>query len=379
MKNKFLSMLIAAVVATSVVLGGCGSKAATSSVDSKTVAETKESQTTGDFAGGKGTVEDPYKISSAKEFNNVRNDLSANYILTADIDLGEYEKFQSVGNFTPLSSKEEDAETPSNTTAFSGSFNGNNHTISNAKISDKEHTGVGVFGCLSGTAVIKDLKVENINVEGGKWAGGVIGFADYGATIKNITLQGENNISGNFLVGGIVGASHTNIVSCTGKANMTLYDDNVQSAGIIVGGLEDGNIEDCHVTGGTVTATGDKSYGLGGLAGCLFNSEYAKDCTVENVTIKAGTHGEQIGGLAGFGGKAKDKFTKVSNCTVKNVTDCKVTDMKVSKGNIVGSILGYAYNSSKVEASEGKITVGDKTVENQIGGNLESVSLDKLY
>ncbi len=36
---------------------------------------------------GSGTVEAPYKISSAEEFSAIRNDLAAHYVLTADIDL----------------------------------------------------------------------------------------------------------------------------------------------------------------------------------------------------------------------------------------------------------------------------------------------------
>ena len=43
------------------------------------------------FAGGFGTEDDAWQIENAEQFLAINNDLSASYILIADIDLSGYE------------------------------------------------------------------------------------------------------------------------------------------------------------------------------------------------------------------------------------------------------------------------------------------------
>ena len=38
-------------------------------------------------------------------------------------------------------------------------------------------------------AWVKNLKVENINVKGGNYTGGIIGFVDFGSYVEGITLS----------------------------------------------------------------------------------------------------------------------------------------------------------------------------------------------
>lgn len=417
-KNKLLFLAMSMIIIVSLSLSACNSSNTSNDSQSQNKQTTEQNSTKNSeikFAGGSGTVEDPYQIASAEQFEMIKNNLSANYILTKDIDFSSYDNLEKIGEFNPLSDKEEDAETPDSKTAFNGSFDGDNHVISNITIKDAKSTGVGLFACISNKASMKNLTVKNITVEGGNWTGGVIGLADSGATIENIILEGDNHISGTFLLGGIVGASHTNIKNCAATANVTLKNDNVQSAGVIVGGLEGGNIEDCHVKGGTVEATGNLSYGLGGLAGCVFQSEYAKNCSVEDVTIIVGTKCELIGGLAGFSGTTEGEATKLVDCTVKSITiksdedtqliggivgggfyrqeyveyykeptaievsNCTVEDVNIEEGNVVGSVIGYSYDNSSVKSCESSAKLKDKDCEAEIGGDKSTVILDKLY
>lgn len=55
-----------------------------------------------------------------------------------------------VGIFEPKSDVEEDAETPNTALAFTGTFDGNGHTLSNIKIDASDNNGVGLFGCIWG-------------------------------------------------------------------------------------------------------------------------------------------------------------------------------------------------------------------------------------
>ena len=42
------------------------------------------------FAGGSGTVADPYQVATPAQLDSIRNDLQSNYILIGDIDLTGY-------------------------------------------------------------------------------------------------------------------------------------------------------------------------------------------------------------------------------------------------------------------------------------------------
>lgn len=64
------------------------------------------------FEGGSGTAEDPWQIATAEQLNRVREDLTAHYILIADIDLSDYENWEPIGAFQSLSDAPEDAEVP---------------------------------------------------------------------------------------------------------------------------------------------------------------------------------------------------------------------------------------------------------------------------
>lgn len=214
-----------------------------------------------------------------------------------------------VGIFEPKSDAEEDAETPNTALAFTGTFDGNGHTLSNIKIDAADKDGVGLFGCMTGDGSwVKNLKVENISVKGGNYTGGVVGFADFGSYVEGITLSGKNTVEGRFLIGGggIAGVSHADIVDCEAVADITLTYANMQGAGIIVGGQEDGNLENC-TAGGSITAP-DGRYSIGGLAGCFHCSEYAKNCKAENIKIVTGDNCWLLGGLAGHSGTRKVRY-----------------------------------------------------------------------
>ena len=66
-------------------------------------------------------------------------------VLTEDIDLSDYENWDPIGAFQPLSDKPEEAEIPHPDFAFTGTFDGNGHTISNLTIDAPVSMGVGLL------------------------------------------------------------------------------------------------------------------------------------------------------------------------------------------------------------------------------------------
>lgn len=152
-------------------------------------------------------------------------------------------------------------------------------------------------------------------------------------------------------------------------------------------------------TGGSVTATGNGCWALGGVCVAPYASPEITNCTAENVTITAsGTSSRLIGGLLGFAGTfGEDAPTSVTGCAVTNAsinlsasttyagglagggtTDYTETIPSVfaisncaASGTITGgsasavSIVGYAYDST-VENCTSTMTWDGGTLE-QIG------------
>jgi hypothetical protein len=301
-----------------------------------------------DFTSGQGTPASPWKIETARQLEEVRNHLDGYYVLNTDIDLSSYENFSPIGTFVPLSEAPEDGETPKMELAFTGVFDGNGHKISNVTISAPNQGGVGLFGCVAGeNGVVKNLVVENVNVTGYMLVSGVIG---YGAltnnAVENITLQGTNSITGTAMVGGIVGGGFCEIKDCRAVAAITVTGSGeVGNAGILAGGIEDGSIINCTVTGGSITAVAG-SNGIGGLAACALNAAKVENCKVSDVTITVGEDCFMIGGLLGYAGTySPDTPTAINNCKAANVTISAP-----ASAERIGGIIGSGFYSSAYAA-----------------------------
>ena len=100
-----------------------------STADSAAAEETEIDEAEADEAAP-GVIE----IATAEELAAVNEDLTADYVLTADIDL-RGEEWTPLGAFAPSGETEEEQETPDPAVAFTGTFDGNGHTISNLTIS----------------------------------------------------------------------------------------------------------------------------------------------------------------------------------------------------------------------------------------------------
>ncbi len=88
-------------------------------------------------------IDDIKIITTAEEFYNIRNDLSASYVLANNIDLSGYE------NWIPIGTEEY---------PFVGTLYGNHNTVSGITLSNTSGQYLGLFGYNSGT--IKNLKVS---------------------------------------------------------------------------------------------------------------------------------------------------------------------------------------------------------------------------
>ncbi len=297
---------------------------------------------------------DAIEIGTAEQLAAINENLSGNYVLTADIDLAGME-WTPIGAYAPSGESAEEQEIPAADTAFTGTFDGQGHTISNLVINQPEAWAQGLFGCIAG-AQVGNFTLENATVDAQLMGSDVVGYA-YMSTVSGVNLvngkvtahAGEMSAEG--MYGGIVGAGMGSMVqNCTAQADVVI-PDGTANAGIVGGGLEMTSVVGCTATG-TVTA-GNDCYGLGGVSGCGFAAEQFTDCTAQNVTITAGDSCFWIGGVTGYAGGYDDEqygmpVTVFTNCVAKNVT---VNAGENAEG--VGDIVGAGFYNEQVAQSMG--------------------------
>ncbi|MDR1620887.1 MAG: hypothetical protein LBS00_00775 [Synergistaceae bacterium] len=125
-------------------------------------------------------------------------------------------------------------------------------------------------------------------------------------------------------------------------------------AGIIAGGLEGGSLIDCTAKGGSVTATGNESWALGGVSGAPFAALEITNCKAENVTITA------LGG-------SMESSSNPTTPSVFAIENCSADGVITGGAESVGSITGYAYADSTVENCRSGITWNGSPLDKQVG------------
>ena len=141
--------------------------------------------------------------------------------------------------------------------AFTGSFNGQGHKISNLAINQPEGFAVGLFSVISG-ADVGNFTLENADVTGTTMAADAIGYA-YMSNVHDITIvngkvtANMTELSAEGMYGSVAGACMGSTISgCTAQADISV-GDNTGNIGIIGGGLQLTSVVDCRAEG-TVTA-----------------------------------------------------------------------------------------------------------------------------
>ena len=388
---KSLSLILALLLVLS-VFGGCGSKetvsASGSAADSVTdgsassneneadadadSAEPSREGTDGDmlFAGGSGSAEDPWKIATAEQLDRIRDDLTGHYILIGDIDLSGYENWMPIGTFQPRSDAPEDAEVPHPDYAFTGTFDGAGHTISNLTISCEAPMGAGLFGCASGTesnaAFIGHFTLKDVNVSGFYLVGGAVGLQFMNCPVSDIHLEGDNKLTGMQGIGGIVGTGFDLISDCSATADVIVSGDDGACAGLIAGGTTMSSIKNCQVTGGSITAEGNATWGFGALCGAPWGAAEITDCKVSGTLITVnGENNRLVGGLVGFGGTyAPEAPAQITGCTVEDVT-ITVSETTDSVGGLIGAGKEMMEGSNQMSS----FIISDYAVSGSISGS----------
>ena len=265
-------------------------------------------------------------ITTAEELMGMADDLAADYVLDADIDLAGI-VWTPIGTFKPSGESAEEQEIPASDAAFTGTFDGQGHTIRNLTITGEDGIAVGLFGCIANTEV-GNFTLENASTEGTVMVADAVGYS-FSSTVHDIQLvkgkvtayAGEMSAEG--MYGGIVGAGMSSrIVDCSAEAEIVI-PDGTANAGIVGGGLELTSLVNCTASG-SITA-GANCYGLGGVSGCGFGAEEFTNCKASDVTISTGAGCFWIGSITGYAGgyEAEEYGTPITvftDCSAENVS-----------------------------------------------------------
>lgn len=319
---------------------------------------------TSDFAGGSGTEENPFLIETAEQLDRVRHYLDKHFKLTADIDLSVSPWNEGQG-WEPIGRYYEKGHVDN--LPFTGTFQGNGYAIFNLFIDRPAASGVGLFAHTCG-AQLCEVTLEDVNVEGGSFVGGLVG-AHYDSS-ESAFCSVSGHVSGDEFVGGLVGISY-------GSTIRFCCSDSIIQGSKLIGGLVGGsnNYSDAYFdttishSGAVGSVIGESS--VGGLVG-INDGLISFGHSESSVTGK-----EEAGGLVGSNYGCVEKSHARGNVTGTTnlgglvginypwglITSCFAAGTVDGTGDFVGGLAGV--NLSIIRGSRGR---GNTKGMNYVGG-----------
>ncbi len=263
------------------------------------------------FAGGDGSAGNPYQIANAEQFTLMTEKVNSegsyagkHYKLISDIVMPTVGAGES--NHNPIGTL---AYYP-----FSGSFDGQNYSISGIKIDRPTERSQGLFYNIKGGGVVKNLRMINASISAVAWAGGIV--ANNSGTVENCSYAGE-------MKGGINSGDYAG--SCIGG----------------IAGINNGTISGCVNTASITTGIGpwNQSNGVGGIAGD--NYGMIRNC-YNSGTITTPLASSMTGGIVG------------DNRTGRVFNSYNIG--KLDAAGTVGGVTGYNYGNVQNNYSSGSLT-----------------------
>lgn len=280
--------------------------------------------TAASFSGsGKGTVKSPYLVTNAKQLDEIRNNLSANYKLANNIDMS------GVDNFIPIGGMDK---------PFTGTFSCDTAADGTAKYIIKNVTikvnpkGATLAEKYSGYKKDKSMK----------WEAGLFGFASK-AKFTNIVILNAN-------------------VTSTVEGNATMNSDwstnpgqsIEQSAGVLLGSGVDTSVTGCGASGNVTSASNN----TGGLIGTMCATD-GKTVTIKNcysfVNVKATAQWNSGGLTSGqetyweaYNGKVN-----IENCFYNGTFSGTATNAGAFCGNVYGTVKNCWATGTVLTSSSG--------------------------
>ena len=334
-----------------------------------------------EFAGGVGTEYHPYIVATKEHLNNVRNYPEAHFIMAKDIEFTDFD-FSVSGAFynegegwQPIYN-----ESGNYSTAFTGYFNGNGHTIKNLQSSVG-----GLFGSLS------NATVKNLGLIDGELAYSSIAGSASNSTIECCyntcsVIAPETGDDAGGLVYGISGT--TRIYNCYNTGSVTAAD---AAGGIIANGGDTAIVEKCY-NEGVVTAV-NRAGGISATGGIIIA------CANYGNVSASSTEDIEIGGISGSGATISYSYNEGSvTCHINNsrvpsyinhgMGSFDTTGCRWNSIGSAGGISGYggnienSYNAGTVECNVTTTGGGNRACSfagGIVGSYLPSKTISNCY
>ncbi|WP_456628403.1 MBG domain-containing protein [Bradyrhizobium sp. URHC0002] len=286
-------------------------------------------------------------ISNAHQLQLMAMDLGASYRLTSNIDFssglaagGKYPGMWSPDGFSPIGTL---------ATQFTGSFDGQNHTISNLAISLPSTNYVGLFGYAAAATTLGNVSLQGASVTGQDRVGVLVGLTQ--GSISNASATGTVTARG--FGGGLAGESLGSVANSWAAVLVVGTTTTSSSMGGLVGWSNaGGSIQDSYATGNVTAGTGGTR--AGGLTGQNNGSILRSYATG---AVSGGSQG--VGGLVGY------------NSGGKTIVDSYATGA-VSATGFGGGLVGVNSVGGSIDNSyaSGTVSVVSSTTANLYGGGL---------
>ena len=206
------------------------------------------------------------------------------------------------------------------------------HTTTNVSIKDSNITstaaGVSYIGGISGLGDCNYCYVDNVEVTGARYVGGMTGYQRAYYDTGNKVVNSRVNVS-EYFGGGMYGQGLYVYDSNVNDTIVTTLNDSTYGAGGISGYKNAYNHRSCGVTNVTITGNGSEHGGLvGRMTGGTLASSYVQDSTINGANMVGGIAGTHTGGTIAY--------TNLSRSLV-NATDAYAGGIVGLFGNTEGS------------------------------------------
>ncbi|ACI98370.1 MBG domain-containing protein [Rhodospirillum centenum] len=272
-------------------------------------------------------------ITNAHQLQLVSMDVTADYLLGANIDLGRVtlqSDMWSTAGFTPIGFST--VSVNNSPAVFTGSLDGRGFTISNLTLNPVGYNNVGLFSSIGSTGSVANLTLSN-----GRMITGFPGTVTNGwgllagkssGTVSNVTASGTINATRASTVGGLIGGlvggtilnsstgvnitAGTQVTALGGLAGFTTGTSRIsdsfatgnisvgnqtQRVGVLVGDSINLSLVNSYATG-NINGSGSGVQYVGGLVGLNNSGTVSDSYATGNITL--GSASQRIGGLVGY-------------------------------------------------------------------------------
>lgn len=301
-------------------------------------------------------------ITSADDLKAMENNPSGSYYLANDIEVPA-----NLSLFT-------DSRNP-----FTGTFDGNGHTIKNYTYSTTEEDlmHAGLF-CRTKNATFKNLTMTDVNISV-KSGGNFAALAAYGqgSTFENITVSGKVSASGAInSLGGIIGSLNGgSLTKCTNKADITVTGTTgATAAGVAGRASANSTLKNCSNSGEVSISgpiEGGRSFcaaGVSNVAGTVISCKNTGNVSVKTSGSMEGVKSLSAAGVVGTSNKQITSCTNTGKITMNSTVE-------VSRSILMGGVAANAENAKITKSwNKGAVTFSGVAEYGAVIGGLGAVT-----